>query len=165
MRSRIYSALAQLALVAPLLAASPAPHETPRRFPLRLNQPTVRLHTEFVVEVNHRGQVVRVKSAKSCKNPTFNAQTYGNVLQMWIRHPDGTADVGLYRVTYDYDPNGQRVFRRVAIISRGGNWGNAEGAANEMLDVARREAAEERAHTKPLPALQNIIDATPSPHP
>ncbi len=108
---------------------------------------------------------MRVKSAKVGKNPTFNAQTYGNVLQMWIRHPDGTADVGLYRVTYDYDPRSHTVFRRIALIKRGGDWANAEGAANEMLDVARREAADERAHTKPLPALQNIIDKTPTPRP
>lgn len=173
MRTRLHRALSKLRLphfsvaallAVPLLAATPAPKETPHRL-LNLHIPTNRLHTEFVVEVNRRGQVVRVKSAQHCDNPTFNAQTYGNVLQMWIRHPDGTADVGLYRVTYDYDPRSRTVFRRVAIISHGGNWGNAEGAANEMLDIARREAADERAHTKPLPALQNIIDKTPTPHP
>lgn len=46
-----------------------------------------------------------MKTAKSPQNvPMFNAWTYGNVLQMWIRHPDGTAEVGIYKVTYDYDP-------------------------------------------------------------
>lgn len=121
------------------------------------------MHTEFVVEVNHLGQVVRVKSAKGCNNPTFNAQTYGNVLQMWIRHPDGTADVGLYRVYYDYNPRTRLVARRVALIRRGGTWGNVEGAANEMLDTARREA--ESASGRHLPPLQNIIDMTPTPPP
>lgn len=146
------------------LAATPKPHVHPPlpRVPL-IRLPTVRLHTEFVVEVNRKGQVVRVKSAKGCKNLTFNAQTYGNVLQMWIRHPDGTADVGLYRVMYDYDPHTRRVSRRIAIVRRGGTWGNAEGAANEMIDTARRES--EAASGKNLPSLQNILRHTPTPHP
>lgn len=143
---------------------TPAPrsHAPVPRVPLP-HLPAVPLHTEFVVEVNAKGQVVRVNTAKGCRDLMFNAQTYGNVLQMWIRHPDGTADVGLYRVTYDYDPHTRRVFRRVAIVRRGGNWGNAEGAANEMLDVARREA--EAAARQTLPPLSRIIDATPSPRP
>ncbi len=154
--------LAAALFIAPLLSLAATPGPQPSRIPA-LHEPTVSLHTEFVVEVNGRGQVVRVKSAKGCKNPTFNAQTYGNVLQMWIRHPNGTADVGLYRVTYDYNPHTQKVLRRVSIVRRGGNWGNAEGAANEMLDTARREA--ESASGKNLPPLQNIIGATPTPRP
>lgn len=125
--------------------------------------PAVRLHTEFVVEVNKHGQVVRVKTAKGCSNPTFNAQTYGNVLQMWIRHPNGVADVGLYRVSYDYDPRSRMVTRRVTLVRLGGTWGNVEGAANEMLDTARRES--ESASGRNLPPLQNIIGATPTPPP
>lgn len=104
---------------------------------------------------------MRVRSAKGCKNPTFNAQTYGNVLQMWIRHPDGTADVGLYRVTYDYDPRTRIVYRRPSLIRLGGNWGTMEGAANQMLDQARREAR--AASGRDLPPLTHIIDATPTP--
>ncbi|HUY41795.1 MAG TPA: hypothetical protein VMV82_09540 [Candidatus Dormibacteraeota bacterium] len=158
---------------APLLAAtSPSAHRTPAPRPSAhapvphvpmVHEPLVRLHTEFVVEVNRKGQVVRVKSARGCPNPTFNAQTYGNVLQMWIRHPNGTADAGLYRVTYDYDPRARRVTRRVALIRRGGTWANAQGAANDMLDTARREA--ESASGRNLPPLQNIIGSTPTPHP
>ena len=44
------------------------------------------------MEVNKKGQVVRIKSGKGTKYGTFNAQTYGNALQMWIRKPDGSAE-------------------------------------------------------------------------
>lgn len=167
-RSRIHRALAQLVALAALvcIAATPSPHATPTALPRvpYIRPPTVPLHTEFVVEVNRLGQVVRVRSAKGCNNPTFNAQTYGNVLQMWIRHPDGTADVGLFRVTYDYNPRTRMVLRRIALIRLGGTWGNVEGAANEMLDTARREA--EAASGKNLPPLENITGVTPTPpHP
>jgi hypothetical protein len=44
---------------------------------------TVPPHAEFVVEVNKLGQVVRVESSNDSSDPTFNAKTRGNVLQMW----------------------------------------------------------------------------------
>jgi len=122
--------------------------------------PKVKLHTEFVVEVNKKGQIYRVRSGKSCPDLVFNAQTYGNVLQMWIRHPDGTAEVGLYRVTYDYDPHTHAIKRGIALLKKGGDWGNKEGAADEMIDIARREA-----HATPsptLPPLKQVL-ATPTP--
>lgn len=155
MRSRLYSAFAQLTLLlsAALTAATPAPRFAP---------PTVPLHTAFVVEVNHHGQVVRVTRNDYSKNALFNLQTYGNAQQMWIRHPNGTADVGLYRVSYDYDPRTHKVLRRIALVRLGGSWANAEGAANAMMDEARRQA--ESASGKNLPPLQNIIDVTPTPH-
>lgn len=95
------------------------------------------------------------------KNALFNLQTFGNAQQMWIRHPNGTADVGLYRVTYDYNPRTRKVLRRVTLVRLGGSWANAQGAANAMMSEARREA--ESASGKNLPPLQNIIDATPTP--
>lgn len=164
---RFLRAFTTLALIC-TVAATPAPHARATPHPARphvpyVHMPTVPLHTEFVVEVNHKGQVVRVKSAKGCNNPTFNAQTYGNVLQMWIRHPDGKADVGLFRVTYDYNPHTQRVTRRVALVRLGGNWGNAEGAANQMIDTARREA--QQASGRGLPPLREILNPTPTPRP
>lgn len=130
-------ALATLTILMPAVASAaktpaPRPMPTPRL-------PDTTLHTEFVVEVNKMGQIVRVKSGKSCKNLTFNAQTYGNVLQMWIRHPDGSAEVGLYRVTYDYNPKTHDVARNVSLLKAGGNWANEEGAANNMVDIARRQ--------------------------
>ena len=108
----------------PSLAAT-TPKPSPKPTPVVIHLPNTPLHVEVVVEVNKKGQVVRVKSAKPSKVRSFNIQTYGNALQMWIRKPDGSAEVGLYRVTYDYNPKNQQVTRRVALVSLGGNWGNS----------------------------------------
>jgi hypothetical protein len=154
---------------APGVAATPPPSGSPHPAPVATpHLPNIPLHTEVIVEVNKMGQVVRVKSTKPCKVPTFNVQTFGNALQMWIRHPDGSAQVGLYRVTYDYDPKTQKVTRQVYLISAGGSWANDEGAANAMIDTAKKEAAEARAaqqHQSPLPSLNEIRGFSPSPHP
>lgn len=167
--------LAAIVLLAgtPALAASkatPKPHPaaTPFRPP---KMPTVPLHSEFLVEVNAKGQVAHVKSRKGSKVPMYNLWTYGNVLQMWIRHPDGTAEVGLYKVTYDYDPKTHKIARVPSLVKAGGNWGNDEGAADHMIDIARKEAAahaaKQRAEAKNLPSLKAIRGetATPSPTP
>jgi hypothetical protein len=90
---------------------------------------------------------------------------------MWIRRPDGSAQVGLYRITYDYNPKTQDVTRRVSLVSAGGNWANAEGAANVMMEMAKKQAAaahkqaqaEEDQNSK-LPSL-NQIRGSPSPRP
>jgi hypothetical protein len=156
----------------PALAdTSPKPSASPQviRIP-KPHFPTERLHAEYVVEVNHKGQVVRIKSGKGTKYPTFNAQTYGNALQMWIRKPDGTAVVGLYRVSYDYDPKNHEVSRKISLVSTGGNWGNDEGAANVMIDTAKREADEaakqKQAQQQKLPSLNSITGSkTPTPRP
>ena len=171
LKHHVRAAAAGLAvLLAPTIvlgAAKPTPRPTPRLV-VRPHIPVVPLHTEFNVEVNAKGQVVRVKSGKSCKDLTFNAQTYGNVLQMWVRRPDGTAIVGMYHVTYDFNPKTKRVARNVSLIKAGGNWGNEEGAANNMLDIARREAADAArkapptAAPAPLPGLEEIT-RTPAP--
>jgi hypothetical protein len=149
-----------LALIFTLLtlAATPQPPAPP--------VPKVPLHTEFVVEVNAKGQVVRVKSAKGTgdKDPFFNAETYGNVLQMWIRHPDGTAEVGLYRVTYDYNPKNRKIARGISLVSAGGTWGNDPGAATRMIEDAKREAEEDaKREDKSLPPLQSIVGPSSSP--
>ncbi|HTV91139.1 MAG TPA: hypothetical protein VMG98_00325 [Verrucomicrobiae bacterium] len=165
-------ALAGVFTALPAIAATPAPKAAtaPHYAP---PVPKVPEHAEFLVEVNAKGQVVRVRSAKGTgdKDPVFNAQTYGNVLQMWIRHPDGTAEVGLYRVTYDFDPHTKKVRREVAIVQRGGNWGNDPGAATEMIDTANREYKEalkaqqqkQQAESKSLPPLDTIVGPTTSP--
>jgi hypothetical protein len=131
--------------------------------------PKIPLHTSFVVEVNAKGQVVRVKTAKASPDAFFNTQTNGNVLQMWIRHPDGSAEVGLYRVNYDYDPKTQKISRKIALVSRGGTWGSEPGAADVMMDTAKREyeeAQQQQQQTqKNLPPLDAIIGSTPSPAP
>jgi hypothetical protein len=137
-----------LAAGATTFAASPSPAPRPASTPARIDIgkitpkwvfPKVKLHTEFVVEVNKLGQVTRVRSGKSCPNPTFNAQTYGNALQTFIRTPDGQAVSGLFRLTYDYNPQTQRVHREVALIQVGGVDANAEGAAVEMLRLAAKQ--------------------------
>lgn len=166
-------------LVLPALPATAAPTPAPEATHLVVKLPNVPLHTEVVVEVNAKGQVVRVKSTKPSKLQSFNAQTYGNALQMWIRkcHTQGktttcTADVGLYRVTYDYDPKTGNVLRRIALISKGGNWANSPGAANVMMEMMRKqvEAAEqaqrkqEQEENNKLPSLNQIRGvSTPRP--
>ena len=166
---RLAGALAlALTLLVPLAQASAATTTTAKK-PLVMHKvplSKVPLHTQFIVEVNKMGQVVRVKSGTDCKDLTFNAQTYGNVLQTWIRHPDGTAEVGLYRVDYNYAPVGAKITRHVALIKPGGNWGNQRGAANDMVDTANAQYAawqkQQNAKHK-LPSLKTILKPTPKP--
>lgn len=164
------AALLWLAGARAVAAPTPAPHGLPSPHPMGAAQlPNVPLHTEVVVEVNSKGQVVRVKSTKPCKSSQFNLQTFGNALQMWIRKPDGSATVGLYRVTYDYDPKTKNVARRVALVSTGGNWGNEPGAATVMIQHAREQAVEQmkkqQQQNANLPSLNQIRGVTPSPKP
>ena len=129
--------------------------------------PTVPLHTEFLVEVNKKGQVVRSKPSKLSKLDTFNLQTYGNTLQMWIRKPDGTADVGTFRVSFDYDPKTKKVSRNISLVSLGGNWGDQEGAANSMYEEAQRQLQEalkkQQQQNQSLPSLNQIRGNSPAP--
>jgi hypothetical protein len=167
------------AVAAPAAFAAPTP--APRTSPILIHLPDIPLHTEVVVEVNDKGQVVRVKATKPCKIQSFNLQTYGNALQMWIRKcrsqgntTSCTAETGLYRVTYDYDPKTQSVTRRVALISPGGSWAHDEGAANVMIEMAKKQAqaaeeeerkAQQEQNAK-LPSLNQIRGvATPKPTP
>ncbi len=166
LRAQAFVLLTLFAATSVALAASPSPssHATLPARPVS-PYPKEKLHTEFVVEVNKKGQIYRVRSGKSCPDTVFNAQTYGNVLQMWIRHPDGTAEVGLYRVTYDYDPNTHKIKRGVALLKPGGDWGDKEGAANEMMDIVRSEARAAHATPTPtLPPLKQVL-GTPTPKP
>jgi hypothetical protein len=154
---------------AAVASASPSPKPQPTRVIIRL--PNVPLHSEVVVEVNKKGQVVRVKSVKPSKIASFNLQTYGNALQMWIRRPDGSAQVGLYRITYDYNPKNTEVTRRVSLVSAGGSWANDPGAANVMVEMAKKQAAAAEANQRKaqgqnaqLPSL-NEIRGVPTPKP
>ena len=162
---RISRALALAALALTLAVPAAAATKTPQPAPtIRFSK--VPLHTEFVVEVNKKGQIVRVKSGKDCANLTFNAQTYGNVLQMWIRHPDGSAQTGLYRVTYDYDPATHGVHRGIALVKAGGNWGDKQGAADQMVDIFNKnEAQAKKRPGADLPPLNVITGAKPTPKP
>lgn len=120
--------------------------------------PKVKLHTEFIVEVNKLGQVTRVRSAKTSANEPFNAQTYGNAMQAFIRRPDGSVLVGSYTLTYDFDPGTKRIRRGVALLKAGGVDPNAKGAVTEMEEIARRhtpapEATPLRIDPRLLPEL------------
>lgn len=160
-------ALATLLLLPamPAVAATPAPAAA---HPAVLPTPTLpkqRLHTEFVVQVNDKGQVVGIVKKKGCPNLFFNTQTFGNVLQMWIRHPDGTAQTGLYKVSYDYNPSTKRVRRSIALLSSGGTWADKPGAATAMMDAANKEAQrEQQIHNANLPSLDTLM-SSPKPSP
>jgi hypothetical protein len=179
MRVSLFAAAAVLAACAAASAATPPPkqtgaprpaqHDTPKpaqnAAPRRINVeqitpkallPKKNEHTEFVVEINRLGQVARVRSGKSSDFPPFNAQTYGNALQAFIRTPDGKAIPGTYRLTYDYDVKSARVRRNVALLHAGGVNPNAAGAASDMMKIA----AKNRNRTPP-PGLM----VTPGPVP
>lgn len=170
-RSRIRGPLAELnavrgALLAvaaafTLIAASPAPEAT--RIDLTKIQPKAllpkaKLHSEFVVEVNKLGQVTRVRSMKGSPDATFNAQTFGNAQQAFIRKADGSAVVGSYRMVYDYNPATGRVRREALLVKRGGVDPNAKGAALQMEAIARRHTPEPSAAARtPLPNPQGTL--------
>ena len=75
---------------------------------------------------------------------------------MWIRHPDGSAEVGLYRISYDYDPkNAQGQARRAGSDQvRRGRGRISPGAATVIVQDAEREKQEEEKRAgKSLPPL------------
>jgi hypothetical protein len=165
----------------PVLAATPTPqpNAAPQR-PLRIDvtkiQPKSLLpkhaeHTEYVVEVNKLGQVSRVASRRGSDNATFNAQTYGNALQAFIRTPDGHVVLGTYRLTYDYDPKTTRVRRDVTLLRTGGVNPDAKGTAADLMDRAHIHPVSPNIAPNPsasidprsLPELKGVIDSTPTP--
>jgi hypothetical protein len=124
------------------IAATPAPAAPPRLNVLQMQPksllPTKPLHVDMVVEINRLGQVARVRSIRASHNVPFDTHCYGNALQAFIRTPDGHVVVGSYRLSYDYDPKTTLVKRDVALIKRGGVNPNAKGAADDMMEIARR---------------------------
>lgn len=179
-------ALALAFLLAPMAAVaasspSPAPSSKPIVRPTP-NYPKKALHAQLQVEVNNKGQVVRVLHGDMSGDKNFDTMVLGNAMQMWIRHPDGTAQVGLYRVIYDYDPQTHNVSRTPSLIKAGGNWANSPGAATQIMKEAQREAqayekkaraeqsAKEKANAKNLPDInaavkRSLSSPSPSPHP
>ncbi len=107
-------------------------------------------HCEYVVEVNRKGQVTRVRSGKPSRDLAFNTMTYGNALQAFIRTPDGYALAGLYRLSYDYAPKTKNVHRSVALLRAGGVNANALGAVDRMTADARKEQPPADPSPKPL---------------
>jgi hypothetical protein len=92
--TRMRGALLAVAGLFALIAATPIPG------PTKLNPkdllPKTKLHSEFIVDVNKMGQVSRIRSMKSSGNATFNAQTFGNAQQAFIRKPDGSVVISQY---------------------------------------------------------------------
>lgn len=133
----IAAALACAFLPAPVPAATqPAPRAMPTP-----NLPKKPLHVQLQVEVNKRGQVVRVLHGNLSGDRPFDIMALGNAMQMWIRRPDGSAQAGLYRVSYDYNPGTRNVSRVPALIKTGGNWANSPGAATVIVKDAKRQTA------------------------
>ncbi len=132
--------VAAIAGAVPAATPTPLPLKGPFVLPSPPN-PKVPLHSWFVVEVNKHGQVARVNQAQWSDDAHFNHETYGNVVQMWIRKPDGTALVGLYKVSFDYDPKTLHIARRVALVKAGGNWGDLQGEVYGMMDDIKKAHA------------------------
>ena len=127
MRAASFAVALLLAAGTGAFAATPAPKPTqPPRIDILKAQhkslaPKKALHVEYTVEVNKLGQVARVRTIKPSHDASFDAKTYGNALQAFIRTPDGQVVLGTYRLIYDYDPKSLRVRRDVVLVkaSRG----------------------------------------------
>jgi hypothetical protein len=169
-------------LIAPLSGlASPTPTPRPVVLP-SVKLPAKPLHVQLQVEVNKRGQVVRVLHGDLSGDHAFDLMALGNAMQMWIRHPDGSAQVGLYRVSYDYDPRTHNVNRVPALLKPGGNWADKPGAATLIMKEAQLQAlaiekrlkaekeAKQKQEAKNLPDINAAVkramaSPSPSPHP
>jgi len=139
-----------LALGAALTSAASTPAcAAPAPAPAVADAPGKPEHTEFTVETNQKGQVTRVRSGKPSPDPAFNAMTYGNALQAFIRTADGHAIAGKFRLTYDYDPTTKRVRRGVALIRAGGVDPKALGAVDAMAAADRKAHDTKKANTFP----------------
>jgi hypothetical protein len=124
-----------------------------------VHPPTAHEHSEFVVETNKLGQVTRATKVTRSNDSHFNAMTYGNTLQAYIRTPDGKAIAGVYRLTYDYNPANQKITRGVALLRMGGVNPNAPGAViveERKLEAEQREKQAATAETSTLPGLHQM---------
>jgi hypothetical protein len=181
MRRRWLAALAAVTALGPacVLAATPSPHPTgsnqpPARIDVTKVQPKSLLpkhpeHAEYVVEINKLGQVARIRSERRSGDAGFNSLTYGNALQAFIRTPDGHVVLGVYRLTYDFDPKTARVRRDVSLVQQGGVNPDAQGAAIDLMNKAQAQSAAPgpaaSIDPRSLPELNGIITPTPSPSP
>lgn len=142
------AALAAALLIPPaaaFAATSPPPKPVPLPTP---NYPNKQLHVQLLVEVNKHGQVVFVQHGTLSGNRSFDTMTLGNAMQMWIRRPDGSAETGLYRVSYDYDPHTHAVSRVPSLVKPGGAWADSPGAATLIIRDAKRQVEQAQARLK-----------------
>jgi len=95
-------------------------------------------HVRYLVEVNRKGQVSKVRSGTRSQDARFDSITYGNVIQTFIRRSDGRAISGLFRVSYDYNPKTQNVTRSVALLQAGGVNAAAPGLVDVVAEMNRR---------------------------
>jgi len=124
-------------------SAAPPPEPTPNPGDIakfRSNYPKTPQHSDFLVEVNDRGQVSKVRSGTHSKDPRFDAVTYGNVIQTFVRRSDGRAISGLFRVSYDYDPKSEMVRRSVALVHAGGVNAKAPGLVTVFAEASEHNA-------------------------
>jgi hypothetical protein len=157
------AALATAILGRPCLAASTpspgaigsAPADVSK---YRSQFPKTPQHTQYVVEVNRKGQVSKVRSGTHSHDPRFDQVTFGNVVQTFIRRSDGLAISGLYRVSYDYDPKTQLVHRSVALIHAGGVDAAAPGLVQVFTDINRRNAQKYQADLHQRNLQQQLKD-------
>jgi hypothetical protein len=169
--------LAAAFFIAPALAFAAQTKPVPVPVP---NLPHKPLHVQLLVQVNKQGQVVRVEHGTLSGDQAFDMMTLGNAMQMWIRRPDGSAQTGLYRVTYDYNPRTRDVARVPSLVRSGGNWANKPGAATLIIQDARRQVQKAEARLRAeqeqqrKQGAQNLPDinaavkrsmASPTPHP
>ena len=149
--------------------AAPQPRATTIRQTIKPPPaPTKPLHSAYTVETNKLGQVVRVRAIDASKNAGFDAMTYGNALQAFIRRPDGTAIAGVYKLIYDYSPQTKKVHRDVEMLQAGGVNPDAKGAVNVELEKdakwrAAQEAKAREAVRAKLPDFSQIVTPTPKP--
>ena len=73
-------------------------------------------HVRYVVEVNAKGQVSKVRLRGRSGDPRFDAVTYGNVVQIFVRTKDGRSIAGVYRVSYDISPKTHLVQRHDFVL-------------------------------------------------
>ncbi len=139
-------------IVAPVLGPAKAGSKSVDLSSFKPKYPTKVQHTEFVVEVNGKGQVSRIRSGKRASDINFSAITYGNAMQVFIRKPNGDAISGLYKLAYDYNPKTQRVRRTVELVRAGGVNAAAPGIVDVLAERNRKGA--QRAKPSPAPTTK-----------
>jgi hypothetical protein len=116
-------------------------------------------HARYVVEVNAKGQVSKVRERSRSRYPQLDAATYGNVVQIFVRTKDGRAVAGVYRVSYDYNPKTKLIQRHVKLLHAGG----VDPWALGLVDVYKQIDADQSQKTSD--ALGKLHLATPAPAP
>ncbi len=145
--------LVLLGALAPAIPVSAATQPSPAAHSAGYAPKTAQ-HAEYTVDVNAKGQVVRIRSAKHAADPWFDKRVAGNALQVFIRAPDGTAVSGIYRLTYDYNPVKKTVTRKVTLVQEGGVDPNAVGAFAKI----EQKAAASLHPASPLPDFSAIVN-------